>query len=122
MSTTSWCVARPRSQPLASSPCSAASSEMPAQPRAEPVELGVLELAQPRVAQRPAPEADLDLRLEVAPFVQRQGLQHDGAQRGQASQAGRDASHPGADSLVREHQRRPEYVFLVVEVVPEYAA
>ena len=39
--------------------------EMPAQPVGEAVELGVLELAQRRIAQRPAPEADLDLGLEV---------------------------------------------------------
>src|SRR5438105_2440331 len=40
--------------------------EVPAQPIGEAVELRVLQPAQRRVAQRAAPEADLDLRLEVA--------------------------------------------------------
>ncbi len=43
-----------------------------AQPLPEPVELGVLQFAQRRVAERPAPEADLDLGLEVPPLVPRE--------------------------------------------------
>jgi acyl dehydratase len=46
--------------------------EIAAQPVREMVELRMLQPAQPRVAQRPAPEADLDLRLWIALLVQRQ--------------------------------------------------
>jgi len=78
--------------------------QIAAQPLREAVELRVLQLAQPGVAQRPAPEADLDLRLEIALLVQRQRLQHDHAERGQAGQADRPGVHPGRDPAVGHHQ------------------
>ena len=95
--------------------------EVPSQPAGEPVELGVLHRAQLRVAQGPAPEADLDLGLEVALVVERQRLEHDHAQRAEPGQAGRTGLHPGRDPAVRQHERRAEDVGLVVEVVREYA-
>jgi hypothetical protein len=39
--------------------------EITAQPLREAVELRVLQLAQPGIAQRPAPEADLDPRMSA---------------------------------------------------------
>src|SRR5580704_11241248 len=104
---------------LAALPC---LLQMTVQPGAEPVELRMLQVAKLRVPERAAPEADLDLRLEVAALVERQRLQHDDAQRRQAGQARRRLRHPGADAAVRVHERRAEYVGLVVEVVPEDAA
>jgi hypothetical protein len=96
--------------------------QVTAQPRGEAVELGVLQLAQRRVAQRPAPEADLDLRLEVALGVQRQRLEHYDPQRGQPGQPGRPGFHPGHHPAVGHQQRRAEDVGLVVEVVRQDAA
>src|SRR5215469_1177014 len=43
--------------------------QMAAQPVAEPVELGVLQVPHRLIAECPAPETDLDLRLEVAPVI-----------------------------------------------------
>jgi hypothetical protein len=82
----------------------------------------VLQPPQRRVAQRPAPEADLDLGLEVALGVQRQRLQHDDAQRGQPGEPGRLGFHPGHHAAMGEQQRRAEDVGLVVEVVRQDAA
>src|SRR6266705_1155315 len=45
--------------------------EVRAESLPEPVELAELEVARRRVAERAAPEADLDLRLEVPSLVQR---------------------------------------------------
>ena len=95
---------------------------MAAQPVAEPVELSVLQIPQLRVAERATPEADLDLRLQVAPVIQRERLQHDGPQRRQSGEPGGGRGHPGADPAVRVHEGRPEDVCLAVEVVTENAA
>ena len=48
--------------------------QVAAQPLGEAVELGVLQLPQGRVTQRPAPEADLDLGLKITLLVLIDGL------------------------------------------------
>src|SRR5262249_56333808 len=68
--------------------------QMPAQPGAEPVELGVLQVPELRRAQRPAPEADLDLRLQVSPLVEGQRLEHDDPQRVEAGEPRAPGAHP----------------------------
>ena len=95
--------------------------QVPAQPVGEAVELRVLQPPQRRVAQGPAPEADLDLGFEVALGVQRQRLQHDDAQRGQPCEPGCAGFHPGHHAAVGEQQRRAEDVGLVVEIVRQDA-
>jgi hypothetical protein len=95
---------------------------MAAQPFPEAVELGMLQVPQLRGAQCPAPEADLDLRLQVALGVQGECFEHDDMQRLEPGQPGRCRVHPRPDPAVGHHQGRAEDVGFAVEVMREDSA
>jgi hypothetical protein len=108
MSTTNWCVARP-------------TSTEPVQPAPEVLELGVLQIPELRRAQGPAPEADLDLGLEVAALVKGECLEHDHTQRRQPGQARRARVHPRRHPPMGHEQGGAQDVRLVIEVVGQDA-